>query len=211
MRREIILSVILVFTGVFGCERATPPPEKATQSSSARNQDQEALAEANRKIEELSSQLEQLRTENRKLTDRNEILVRQQKEFEPRVQQLISGYGTGIWDYTDDGNYPVFVKAMKGAGFKEVIAELNKRFRKQGQPELRVKKKDQATIYLTVSDEELLGERMGSHGASAYLEVIRYSLASVNGIECVYFDIGEGDHAVPGKYCRDGLKPQARQ
>lgn len=56
-----------------------------------------------------------------------------------------------------------------------------------------------------------LGEQMGSNGALSYMTAVAYSLVSVKGIDCVFFDIGEGEHASPGKYCKDSLEPLTPQ
>jgi hypothetical protein len=193
---------VFVLLSPAACEKAGQPPAPA-----GARQDREAPATDRDKIAELSAELERLRIENRDLAARNEELALQNKEAGPRIQQLISGYGTGIWDYGDDDVYPVFMKPMKGAGFKEIIAELNSRFRKEGGPEIRFEKKDRGTVYLTISDEEMLGERMGSQGALSYMAAVTYSLTSVQGVDCVFFAIGQSDHAAPGKYCKKNLEP----
>ena len=96
---------------------------------------------------------------------------------------------------------------MKGAGAREVIAELNDRFQKYKQPKVKFEKKKDGTVFISVDNEEQLEEEMGSNGAIGYMTMVTYSLTSVKGIDCVYFDIGEGEHASPGKYCKDSLEP----
>jgi len=144
---------------------------------------------------------------NQRLKAKNDLLASQNENVQPRIQELIAGYGTGIWDYAENTNYPVFVKSMKGAGVRDVMAELNDRFRKYKQPKVQFKKKEDATVFISVDNEDQLGEQMGSNGALGYMAVVTYSLTSVKGIDCVYFDIGESEHASPGKYCKDRLEP----
>lgn len=188
------LLIVCILTLAAGCEKTETQPQEPT-------------APAEGRIEELSAELEHLRNENRELAARNQELARYVKDSGSRIRQLISGYGPGIWDYGENDDYPVFMKALPGAGIDGVLAELNQRFRSEGQPELRFVRKDGRTVFLAVADEEQLGERMGSHGALAYMEAVAYSVTSIPGVECVYFDIGESEHAAPGRYCEPGGRP----
>jgi hypothetical protein len=191
---------MFVIVAVAACNK----PEQKQVEQPRTNQDQEALVKADNKIRELSAELGQLKIENERLRAKNERLA-YEKDIQPRVQQLIACYGTGIWDYGEDSDYPVFAKSMKGAGVREVIVGLNERFKKYKQPAIRLKKKENSTVFIDVDNEEQLSQQMGSTGALAYMTAVTYSLISVKGIDCVYFDIGEGEHAGPGKYCKDSL------
>lgn len=193
-----LLLVALAFATSAGCDTSEQKQVKEPEI----RQDQESLAQA----KGLSGQLEQLKKENQQLRAANERLELANKDTEARIQQLIAGYGTGIWDYEDD-DYPVFVKSMKGAGLKEVVAELNERFQQSKQPKIILKKKKDKRVFVGVDNEEQLGGQMGSNGALSYMTAIMYSLTSVKGIECVYFDIEEGDHAGPAEYCKDTPAP----
>ena len=42
--------------------------------------------------------------------------------------------------------------------------------------------------------------QMGSSGAAIYTQSVIYSLATLENVDCVYFDIREGNHAGPGKH-----------
>lgn len=202
MRIYFYLALIII-ASIVGCDKS----EQKQVEQPKINQDQEALATANNRIQELSAQIDQLRIENQRLKAKNDFLMSQNEIMSPRMQQLITCYGTGIWDYDDDINSPMFVKSMKEAGVQDVIAELNERFQKDKQPKITIKKKEGHTVFLGVDNEEQLGEQMGSNGALSYITAVTYSLISVKGIDCVFFDIGEGEHASPGKYCKDSLEP----
>jgi hypothetical protein len=194
---------LLIITSIVGCHKS----EQKQVEQPKINQDQEALATANNRIQELSAQIDQLRIENQRLKAKNDFLTSQNEVIQPRIQQLIACYGTGIWDYGDDINFPVFVKSMKGADVRDIMAELNERFQKNKQPKITIKKKEGRTVFIGVDNEEQLGEQMGSNGALSYMTAVTYSLISVKGIDCVFFDIGDGEHASPGKYCKDSLEP----
>jgi uncharacterized phage infection (PIP) family protein YhgE len=202
MRRHLFMTMLIIVS-IAGCKK----PEQKQVEQPQINQEQKTLANANSKIQELSAQIDQLRMENERLKAKNDLLASQNNDIQHRIQQLIAGYGTGIWDYGENINYPVFVKSMKGAGVREVIAELNRRFQKYKQPKIAFKKKEDNTVFIGVDNEEQLGEQMGSSGALSYMTSVTYSLTSIKGVDCVYFDIGEGEHASPGKYCKDSLEP----
>lgn len=191
MKSILLLIAMLAILVIAGCEKADRAKIDQVQ--------------ADRKIQELSAHIEQLESQNEQLKEKNEYLKFQNKELQPRIQQLISGYGTGIWDYEENNDFPVFVKSLKGADVTKIIGELNKRFQKYKQPLIKYKKKEKGTVFIGLDNEEQLGERMGSHGALSYMATVSYSLTSVKGVDCVYFDVKEGEHAGPGKYCKGSL------
>ncbi len=51
------------------------------------------------------------------------------------------------------------------------------------------------TVYFGVSNDLNLTVQMGS-----YTQSVIYSLAMPENVDCVYFDIREGNHAGPGKH-----------
>ncbi len=127
---------LLIIVGIVACskseQRQVVPPKT--------NQDQAALAAANNKVQELSAQVDQLKAENERLKSKIDFLASQNADIQPRLEQLIAGYGTGIWDYAENIDYPIFVKSMKGASVRDVIAELNSRFQKYKQPKIKYTK-----------------------------------------------------------------------
>ncbi len=207
MHIKSLMALVLILT-VVACEKAEQKPVVQPPVAPPEvKQDQESLTNANNKIQELSAQLDQLKAENQRLKAKTDLLASQNENIKPRIQALIAGYGTGIWDYAEDNNNLVFVKSMKGAALRDVMTELNERFKKYKQPQVQFKKKKDGTVFVDVDNEDQLGERMGSNGALGYMAIVTYSLTSVKGIDCVYFDIGESEHASPGKYCKDSLEP----
>lgn len=56
--------------------------------------------------------------------------------------------------------------------------------------------------YIGVDDDERLSRRMGSFGARSHINAVTYTITSVKDIDCISLEIEEGDHAVPGEYCR---------
>lgn len=102
---------------------------------------------------------------------------------------------------------PVFIKSVKAKNISEMTAVLNTYLSQAGFPGITFKKWDGTTVIIGVDNEERLSEQMGSSGAISYITTVTYSLTSLKGVDCIYFDIEEGDHAGPGKYCKFGVEP----
>jgi len=147
-----------------------------------------------KEILERQVEIERLKTDD---TEKTEKL----KELKKCSLKLADGYGPGIWDF-DEYMCPVFLRSVKSGTLVDIIDELNKGYKKQGLPTLFLERIDQGVAYVGVSDEEILTQQMGSHGATSYIKSVTYSLASVAGIDCVFFTFKWGDHAIPGEYCR---------
>lgn len=62
------------------------------------------------------------------------------------------------------------------------------------------------TVYLEVPESTILSQQMGSAGAQQFLSSTTYSFTELAGINYVFFDFDEGDHAVPGVYHRNSWK-----
>lgn len=96
---------------------------------------------------------------------------------------------------------PMFDKTADDVSVQGIIGELNQWMEQHKSPTLIFKQREGDTVLVGISDEDQLGERMGSFGARAYLNAALYSLSSLTDIHCVRFDFKEGSHAVPGKRC----------
>lgn len=159
------------------------------------------IQSARAKNERLSNETARLRNAVQKLKLKNQLLSRRNKEFKAWTRKLADGYGPGIW-YMDDSVLPVFVRPVPSGNVAEIAEELNRKFEKNNLPKILIKKIENQKAYVGVDDEELLTQRMGSHGAESFLNTIIYSVGSVEGINCVWFEFKGGDHAVPGEYCK---------
>lgn len=137
--------------------------------------------------EDLGAFCENLKVENRELTEWSRELVRI--------------YGPSVW-YIGQYEKPLPRERYPGATANDLVRELNSKLRQDHLPEVLLKKIDNHTAYVNVSDETHLTQRMGSAGAAAYLSAVTFTLCSLNSIECVEFDFQEGDHAAPGRFCR---------
>ncbi|MFO7983103.1 MAG: hypothetical protein R6V08_06590 [Desulfuromonadales bacterium] len=128
-------------------------------------------------------------------------LRRNHQQLKDWAKELAEGYGPGIWTWSARHDLPLYRKPADSATVRGILDELNLYFRRDGNPTLIYRKTEGRTVHLGVSDDMKLTAQMGSTGAAAYIQGVTYSLASLENIDCVYFDIQEGDHAGPGKHC----------
>ena len=151
---------------------------------------------------DLNGKLELQQKEIKDLT----FKLRQAKEVSDkrriRIEQLASGYPTGIWECDNNADGIVFKQEINDPVLDEIITNLNEIYRSHKEPTIIFLKQDKNNVHLTVNDPEELAERMGSAGARCYLGEVVYSITSIDEINRVIFEFEEGSHAVPGKYSR---------
>ncbi len=153
---------------------------------------------------QLKSKIRELEEEKRqygRLESRCDSLADRVRELEAWVKGLAEGYGPGIWTSSDMVR-PLFVRPPKVPTVQGIIDELNERNREVNSPLLLLKKVEGRVVHVGVSDDGKLTAGMGSTGAAAYVQTALYSLTSLEEVDCVHFDIEEGDHAGPGTFCR---------
>ena len=172
------------------------------------------IGEINLLLKRKNENLEKVKTENMRLSanysklrdDFNELkteckTVAEYKELEIWSKKLADGYGTGIW-YMDESDRPVFVKSMKQSNIMGVVGELNKRFQKENLPGIILHEIVDKTAYIGTDNDDLLTQGMGSFGARSFINAVTYSITSIEDIDCIWLEIKQGDHAIPGEYCR---------
>jgi hypothetical protein len=208
--KYLLIVVLIVNLGLFGCanselEETKHELKEAKEKISVLEL---ALKDANGKIEsaksenrKLSDQIAKVQEDFKKLRITNSIVTTSYEEMKVWTKKLVGGYGPGLW-YFDESKHPVFVKPMKSSDVKGIIQELNERFQGDHLPKIILQKIADKRVYIGVDDEDLLTQRMGSHGATSYINTVIYSITSIKDIDCIWFDFVEGDHAVPGEYCR---------
>lgn len=116
-------------------------------------------------------------------------------------RQLAETFGPGIW-YFSTAERPLPVKAIADATPQVIIEELNRRFERDKLPLVLLEKIDGNTAQVQIGDERQLTQHMGTTGATAFIEVVTYSLTSLKSLDFVEFRFKEGDHAIPGRYSR---------
>jgi len=62
------------------------------------------------------------------------------------------------------------------------------------------------TVYVNISNSQMLTERIGSTGAQMFMAAATFSLTELKGIKYVNYDFREGEHASPGVYDRTYFK-----
>ncbi len=146
-------------------------------------------------------QLQEYRRKNTQLASSYETLELQHSRYEEWVNALMDRFGPGIYVGTKY-DWPMYDRRPEQPTPEGVVQELNASFKEKDLPLLILQKVEGSTVHLTVDDEYKLTGGMGSFGARMYMLSVVYSLASLEGVDCVEFDIQEGDHAGPGRYCR---------
>jgi len=165
-------------------------------------------------VKGLEAKINELTAKNKELTNQKTELFEEVKRYEElkeemsnRIKKLIDGYEPGIWTTEDADLYPVFKTAIKEADTKSILHTLNYEFNQEKLPRLIFKKEENKTVFVGISHPDLLTQQMGSSGAMSYMAMVTYSLTSVKGVDCVFFDFPEGDHAIPGQYCKHAFEP----
>ena len=172
------------------------------QGLKARLADKEAeLQSANAQKSDLMKQNSQLQTRMNDLQVEASGLKLRLEELTQWSKQVAQQYGPGIWYFGRDER-PLPYKSMPGATVRELVEELNRLFGRSGLPAVILDDIVDHTAHVRLSDAETLTQNMGSTGATAYLEVVTYTLTSLKDIHFVHFNYREGDHAVPGRYSR---------
>ena len=213
MRKRHHFFFVFVLIFYFSCSGCTDSGLKDAKTDLKAAEEKIGVLESS--LKEADEELESVKAENMRLTEemgklqedvntlerKNTILSGTCERLDAWSKKLADGYGPGIW-YMDESTLPVFVKSMKSSDVNGIVQELNERFSRDHLPDVILKKVDDNTAYLGIDDDDLLTRRMGSHGARSYINAVTYSITSVKGIDCIWLDFEEGDHAAPGEYCR---------
>lgn len=88
---------------------------------------------------------------------------------------------------------------------QRVINGLNDKYR---DVQLQLMKQSNDTLFVSVPNNEFLGERMGSTGAGAWFQDVIINLTSVPGINFLNIDMERRSHAMPGTFTKNGLIEQ---
>ncbi len=118
------------------------------------------------------------------------------------AKALADGYGPGVWKWDVDADGPLFKGKTESTSVEALVNELNSSSKQMGEVKVVFKKVEGRTAYIGTTNDIQLTAGMGSYGANAYAQEVLYTLTSLPNIDCVYFDIEEGDHLAPGKVCR---------
>ncbi|MCP4745804.1 MAG: hypothetical protein GY874_06625 [Desulfobacteraceae bacterium] len=180
---------------LFGCDR--PKPETPESQLAFLESELKKIKNENTKLKkenkDIQNSLEQLSSQYVNLKIKN-------KELRAWSGELAKRLGPYIWYYSQYDK-PLPHESISNPNPGKMIEKLNALFKISKSPEVILLKIEQNTAHVKVSDQEQLTQRMGSSGAAGYINSVAYSLCSLKEIECVYFDIEQGDHAFPGTYC----------
>lgn len=166
----------------FACQRSEPDSSSVVQANAC---DEQRIA---------------LDTEDKELCDTIEQL---HDDFISQLKPTLIEKDPSIWG-CDNVHATTVVKTrpMAGTDLPALIAALNKDHAARKQPLLQLRGVERDTAVVTIDDPGLLTHRMGSTGAMCYLAGATFTLTSLQGVDSVWFDFPEGDHAAPGRYDR---------
>lgn len=154
---------------------------------------------------ELKSELENLRDTEREKSRLASALNHQKERYqqlERWAKALTNGYGPGIWEYSQDHLRPLYDREPREATVSGILNELNDVHREAGHPLLLLQKVEDGVVFLGTGQHPISITQLAHSQATDYLQSALYSVTSLGDVECVYFDIHEGDYVAPGKFCK---------
>lgn len=166
------------------------------------------LDEIKRQLSDLNAEHQTLMQRCNRIVERAALLEVERANLEVKAdeltewsRQLADRFGPGIW-YFSTAERPLPIKSIRDATPEVVVKELNRRFVQDKLPPVVLEKIAGNVAHVTIGDEQQLTQHMGTTGATAFIEVVTYSLTSLESIDFVEFKFKEGDHAIPGRYSR---------
>lgn len=192
-RRLVFLCLSFVIGACNGLDH-TPSDKQLTEIK-------KQLSEISARHQALEQRCNQISEQMALLELTNENLKIKAAELSRWSRELAESFGPGIW-YFSSAERPLPVKAMPDATPDLIITELNRLFTRDKLPLIALEKIQDNIAYVQISDEQQLTQHMGTTGATAFIEVITYSLTSLKSIGFVEFSFKEGTHAIPGRYSR---------
>lgn len=159
------------------------------------------LADLNAEHQALAQRCNRIADQTALLEVEYENLKVKAAELSDWSRQLAEAFGPGIW-YFSTAERPLPIEPIADATPQVIIAELNRRFVQDNLPRVVLEKIEGHIAYVHIGDEQQLTQHMGTTGATAFIEVVTYSLTSLKSIDFVEFIFKEGDHAIPGRYSR---------
>ena len=153
----------------------------------------EPEAESGSRIESTSEEADQS----------EEVFAIYRSEFTARlVEVLFRDRTPAIWACNANADEVERMAEKPGAELAEIIVAFNALSGGKGTPQLVLESVDRDTAEISVANAEVLTRRMGTTGAECFLAGATFSLTSVPGIDYVWFEFEEGEHAAPGRYSR---------
>jgi len=119
-----------------------------------------------------------------------------------RIAEILHDHQPTLWKCSSDATAVISDTRPGSHTVAEIATALNQRFESAKLPTVRILRTDQDTVVLTVSDPAQLTQRMGTTGARCYLAEVTFSLTSIDGVDYIWLDVPEGDHAEPGRFGR---------
>ncbi len=155
---------------------------------------------ANKKIEELKSQYKVLSQTLQDTKAESENLKIRINEFNEWVGHVVKEIGPCVW-VGGIFERPEPLEIVKNGSPIELINKLNEIFKTTKSPVAKLLKIEDGTVYIKISDDNKLIQRMGTSGAANYFNSITYTLWSIKDTKCVDIAFETVDHAFQTKNC----------
>jgi hypothetical protein len=193
--RLSVLITLVVFA-VWGCGNGKI--EQLTSELSDTRKEVRALQAENARV---NARCSQLQTELMETQANHAHLKTREAQLAQWSRQLAEQFGPSVWYFGQDER-PLPYRLIENATPQLLIEALNDLLKTAGLPEVTLLRIEENTAFVHISDDEHLTQKMGSAGATGYIQAVTYTLCSLPDIAHVDFDFREGDHAVPGRYSR---------
>lgn len=188
--------ITLVVSAVWGCGNGKI--EQLTSELNDTRKEVQALQAENARVK---AQCSQLQTELLEMQANYAHLKTREAQLAQWSRQLAEKFGPSVWYFGQDER-PLPYRPLENATPQLLIEALNDLLKTAGLPEVTLLRIEENTAFVHIRDDEHLTQKMGSAGATSYIQAVTYTLCSLPDIAYVDFDFREGDHAVPGRYSR---------
>lgn len=125
---------------------------------------------------------------------------------EKKVNSFLYVPNEAIWEYQFDTVLKDFKPVQLRKFRKDTLtAQGIERIINKTWPKIQIKylKTYKDTIFISISDSEVLTQQMGTSGADGFMISTTYSFTELPGIKYVSYDFEAGDHANPGVFNRN--------
>lgn len=126
-----------------------------------------------------------------------------QAEFDSATGTDTLVRGSRINDIRNDVN-KLIVALNKTLDEAEIVRSQGEGVRTEF-PKISLRKIDQRTADIEVTNDQYLTQKMGSSGAQDFLAGVTYTLTENPQVKSVNFIFNAGDHAMPGLYSRESF------
>lgn len=120
-----------------------------------------------------------------------------------KLRSLLLDNRVGVWEPGEQALHIRFGDSVDAQTVRDLVEAFNERYAGEFNPRLQLQSVEGSVARVGVSDDDRIGEQMGTTGSEMYMATMTYTLTSLCRIDSVYLDIKGGSHASPGYYSRE--------